>query len=310
MLPHAMPSTLAIVGAGNVGRTLGRRLHEAGWQMGVVTTRSVSTARAAVREIGAGLPAGKLTRQALAADVVLIATRDNAIAEVAAALARLGGNEWTGKVVLHSSGALDSSVLAPLAHAGASTGSIHPMQTFSGQNAPDLSGCVFGIEGSVPAVRVARKMIRQMGGIAVPLSGQNKAGYHAAGSFACAHVLALVEAATRLLMAQGFTRRQASRALLSLARQTLDNFERLGPRKAWTGPVARGDYSTVSRHVQSLAAFSREYLETYSAVSRLSAVVLSEDSRQVLRNLALALAPQPEDPDPPRAGLKRKAAAK
>lgn len=308
MLPHAMPSTLAIIGAGKAGRALGRRLHEAGWRLGVVATRSASTARAAVREIGAGQPSGQLTRQVLTADVVLITTQDKAIADVAAELARLGGNEWAGKVVLHASGALDSSVLAPFSQEGASIGSIHPMQTFSGQSAPDLSGCVFGIEGSVPAIRVARRMIRQMGGIAVPLAGQNKAGYHAASSIACGHVLALVEAATRLLMAHGFTRRQANRALLPLARQTLDNFERLGPRKAWTGPMARGDYATISRHARALAAFPREYLEAYVAVLRLSAAVFYEDSRQATRNLELALASRPDDPSP--AGLKRKAAAR
>jgi len=71
-------------------------------------------------------------------------------------------------------------------------------------------------------------MIRQMGGLAVRLSGANKAAYHAAGTFACAHVLALIETATRLLMSRGFKRRQASRAVSALTRQTLDNFEGSG----------------------------------------------------------------------------------
>jgi predicted short-subunit dehydrogenase-like oxidoreductase (DUF2520 family) len=303
-----MSSELAIIGAGRVGRSLGRRLHELGWRLGVVTTRSVSTAHAAVRAMGAGHPTDRLTRQVLSSDVVLIATRDNVIGEVAAELARLGGNEWSGKVVLHTSGALDSSVLAPLSRAGASTGSIHPMQTFIGQSAPDLPGCLFGIEGSSPALRVARKMIRQLGGVAVRLSGKNKAGYHAAGSFACSHVLALMESATRLLMAQGFTRRQASRALLPLTRQTLDNFERLGPRAAWTGPMARGDYSTIGSHARALAAFPKEYLDAYGAVSRLSAMVLSEDSKEALRNLELAFASEQNGRN--GSGLKQKAAAK
>jgi predicted short-subunit dehydrogenase-like oxidoreductase (DUF2520 family) len=303
-----MPSALAIIGAGRVGQALGRRLHELGWRVGVVTTRSTSTARAAVRAIGAGRPTDRLTRLVLSSDVVLIATGDSVIREVAAELARLGGNEWPGKVVLHTSGALDSSVLAPLSRAGAATGSIHPMQTFSGQSAPDLSRCVFGIEGSGPALRVARRMIRQMGGIAVRLSGENKAGYHAAGSLACSHVLTLVEAATRLLMAQGFSRRQASRALLPMTRQMLDNFERLGPRAAWTGPMARGDYATVERHAGALTAFPKEYLLAYAAVSRLSAVLLSEDSKRALQNLELAITSGQKGRN--GSGLKLQAAAK
>ncbi len=176
-----------------------------------------------------------------------------------------------------------TSALRALAEAGAATGTIHPMQTFSGQSTPDLAGTVFGIDGSPAAQKVARKMIRQMGGVAVRLSGANKAAYHAAGTFACAHVLALMEAATRLLMSQGFKRRQATRALLTLTRQTLDNLERIGPRAAWTGPLTRGDFTTVKRHVDALSDFPPEYLDAYKALSRLTAAVLSDDSRRASR---------------------------
>jgi predicted short-subunit dehydrogenase-like oxidoreductase (DUF2520 family) len=173
MLPHSMSSAVAIVGAGRVGRALGRRLHDLGWDIGVVTTRSITTARAAVHAIGAGRPMDRLTSQVVAADVVLIATPDEAIRRVAEELAQIGGEEWRGKAVLHTSGALDSSELGPLARTGAATGSLHPMQTFSNQNMPELAGSMFGMEGSAAALRVARRMVRQMGGVAVRLSRVN-----------------------------------------------------------------------------------------------------------------------------------------
>ena len=72
--------------------------------------------------------------------MVLITTPDSAIEGVAENLAQIGGKEWRGKVVLHTSGALDSSVLKPLADLGAATGSMHPMQTFSDQRLPELAG--------------------------------------------------------------------------------------------------------------------------------------------------------------------------
>ena len=56
MLTQRMSETVSIVGAGRVGRALGRRLHELGWRIGAVTGRSMTTARAAVRAIGAGHP--------------------------------------------------------------------------------------------------------------------------------------------------------------------------------------------------------------------------------------------------------------
>ena len=285
MLTQRMSETVSIVGAGRVGRALGRRLHELGWRVGGVTGRSISTARAAVRAIGAGQPLDAPTHQILNSRVVLITTPDGAIEGVAKILAQLGGKEWCGKVALHTSGSLDSSVLQPLADLGAATGSMHPMQTFSNQNFPDLTKCIFGIEGFPSALQVARKMIRQMGGVAVRLSGTNKAAYHAAGSFACAYVLALMETATGMLMTQGFKRRQAMRALLPLTRQTLDNFERVGPLAAWTGPLARGDFSTVERHVKALADFEPEYLEAYKALSRLKAVVLAAEPGVMMKQL-------------------------
>lgn len=273
------------MGAGRVGKALGRCLHELGWRMGIVATRSIPTARAAVRAIGAGFPTDRLTRQVLASRVILLAVPDSVIADVSGDLAQMGQNEWQGKAVLHTSGALDSSALGALAGAGAATGSIHPMQTFSSQSVPNLAGCVFGIDGTPAALKVARKIVRQIGGVAVRLSGPNKAAYHAAGSFACAHTLALMEAATRMLMAQGFTRRQAARALLPLTRQTLDNFERIGPRAAWTGPIKRGDFSTVQRHTDALSSFPPEYAQAYKALSRLAVTVLSDDSSVLLQKL-------------------------
>jgi predicted short-subunit dehydrogenase-like oxidoreductase (DUF2520 family) len=285
MLTQRMSETVSIVGAGRVGRALGRRLHQLGWRVGAVTGRSIATARAAVRAIGAGQPLGALTHEILNSRVVLITTPDSAIEGVARQLAGLGAGEWSGKVALHTSGTLDSSVLQPLCRLGAAAGSLHPMQTFSHQNPPDLTNCIFGVEGSPAALQVARKMIHQMGGVAVRLSGANKAAYHAAGSFACVYVLTLMESATRLLMKQGFKRRQAMRALLPLVRQTLDNFERVGPLAAWTGPLARGDFSVVERHVAALAAFEPEYLEAYKTLSRLTAGVLAARPGAMMRQL-------------------------
>ena len=270
-----MPATVAIVGAGRVGRALGLRLHELGWPIGAVVTRSQATASAAVRAIGAGQAHGQLTRQVQGADVLLIATPDDAVRRVAERLARMGGNEWRGKVVLHTSGALDHTALAPLARCGAATGSLHPLQTFSGRGVPTLDGLVFAIEGSRRALRVARRMARDLGGQPLRLEGRSKPAYHAAGAMVAGHLLGVVESATRILMALGFTRRQAARALLPLVRQTLENFERLGPGPAWTGPVSRGDYATVARHVAALRQFPREYRAAYAALARLAASLLA-----------------------------------
>src|SRR5215831_14945331 len=271
-----MEKSLAIVGAGRVGRALGRRLGELGWKIDVVVTRSEASSRRAARFIGAGKPHGGLTRHVLLSYVILIATPDDAISGMARELARMGGEELRGKVVLHTSGARDSRVLVPVKEFGAATGSMHPLQTFSGVGVPDLAGKVFAVEGDAAAVRAARQIARALGGSPVQIAAGKKVLYHAAAALAAGHVLALVEAATQLLISLGMKRSEAARALLPLTRQVLDNFERVGPRAAWTGPLARGDYRIVESHLRALHDSREEIAHAYEALNRLAARVLAQ----------------------------------
>jgi predicted short-subunit dehydrogenase-like oxidoreductase (DUF2520 family) len=280
-----MPGTISIIGAGRVGRAIGRRLRESGWKIGAVVTSSEATARKAVRSIGAGHAHAFLTRQVLAAQVILITTRDGSLAEVTGDLARIGAEELRGKIVLHTSGALSSDVLDPVRRYGAAVGSMHPLQTFSGVGVPPLEGKVFAIEGDAAAVRMARQIAHALGAVPVHIDGAKKPLYHAAGALAAGSILALMEAATRLMTASGMKRREAVRALLPLTRQVLENFERLGPRAAWTGPLSRGDYGIVATHLEAMKDLPPEFAQAYEAVNRLAAVVLAQDSAAMLAEL-------------------------
>jgi predicted short-subunit dehydrogenase-like oxidoreductase (DUF2520 family) len=83
-------------------------------------------------------------------------------------------------------------------------------------------------------------------------------------------VLAIVEAATTAMMSLGVKRRDAVRALLHLTRQVLNNFQRLGPRAAWTGPLPRGDYGVIAAHFAALRGFPREYRNAYDSLNELA----------------------------------------
>ena len=280
-----MSKSLAIIGAGRVGRALGRLLREQGWKIGAVITRNEATARRAVRFIGAGQGHAAMSRQVLAARVILITTPDDAVTAVAEELARIGAEELRGKVVLHTSGSLDARALRALREHGAALGSVHPMQSFSGVGTPPLEGKMFAMEGDAAAVRCARKMVRALGGTPVQIEGAKKPVYHAAGAMAAGHVLAVIEAATGLLTSIGMTRGMAARALLPLTRQVLENFEALGPRTAWTGPLSRRDYNVVSAHTAALQHMPAEIGEAYAALNRLAARVLAQDSGAMLAEL-------------------------
>jgi predicted short-subunit dehydrogenase-like oxidoreductase (DUF2520 family) len=290
---HTMQRTISIIGAGRVGQTIAKRLRKLGWRIGAVVTRSRRSAQAAARAIGAGTPRATLTPEALDADVILLSVPDDTLENVAQRLAKIGGaalaKKSRAKIILHTSGALDHRVLAPLARRGASTGSMHPMQTFSGRSAPRLEGVIFSIEGARAARAISQKIARSLGGTPVIISAGDKPAYHASGTIVAGHALSLIESAAQTLMQIGFTRRRASEALLPLIRQMLDNYESLGPQAAWTGPLSRGDYATISKHAKALRRFPREFQDAYRALALLSARVLSKKPAATKHKVARAL---------------------
>src|SRR5260370_40134711 len=107
-----MQNSLAIIGAGRVGRALGRRLRELVWKIGAGVTPSEASGCKAVRFIGAGKPYAGLTRQILVSRVILIAIPDDHIAVFAQELARTAEEELRGRMCLHTSGALGATVLS------------------------------------------------------------------------------------------------------------------------------------------------------------------------------------------------------
>jgi predicted short-subunit dehydrogenase-like oxidoreductase (DUF2520 family) len=280
-----MGRSVSIVGAGRIGKALAAGLRKRGWRIGAVVTRSREKSRNAARAIGGGTSYDRLTPHIFECNVILLTTPDSAIATVARSLAAIGKGACRGKIFLHTSGALDGSVLAPLAKMGALTGSMHPMQTFTGRGGPDLKNIIFAVEGAPEARGAAKAIARTLGGIPIAIDAADKPAYHAAGALVAGHALALVEAATEILTRIGFPRRRAVQTLLPLMRQMLDNFEELGPRASWTGPVARGDYSTVAKHVKALRKYPPEFGESYAALARLAARVLSKNSSIQLREL-------------------------
>ncbi|MGD0425687.1 MAG: DUF2520 domain-containing protein [Candidatus Acidiferrales bacterium] len=284
-----MSRSVSIVGAGRLGRALGRSLRRLGWRIGPVVTRSTAHSRAAVRAIGAGKPLATLTSEVMDADVILLATPDDVLADVARQLAKLVGRNCRGKIVLHGSGALDHKVLRPLARCGAATGSIHPMQTFTNNSQPNLRGVIFAVEGDPRARRSAAAIARSLGGVPVAVESSSKPAYHAAGTLVAGHALALTEAAAQTLIQLGFSRPHAVQTLLPLMRQMLDNFEKHGPRAAWTGPTSRGDYATLRKHQRALRHYPREFGDSYAALVRLSARVLAKNPAAKLKQLDRAL---------------------
>jgi predicted short-subunit dehydrogenase-like oxidoreductase (DUF2520 family) len=185
-----------------------------------------------------------------AAGAVLLCVPDGEI-EAAASLIR------PGPLVGHCSGA---STLAPLAPHEAF--SVHPLMTVTPQGAR-FAGAGAAIAGSTArATRFAAGLAAALGMRAVVIDDDDRAAYHAAASIASNLLVTLEAAAERLAVSAG-----ASRELLvPLVRATVENWAALGPRRALTGPVARGDEATVTRQRAAVADRAPDLLPVFDAL--------------------------------------------
>ena len=256
---------VAIIGAGRLGQALAIALPSSGYAIvGLVARRRRKAEKAAalLKKTG-GIDKQRLEPLALGANqfaelpeayLILITTPDDSIADTAQNLS----DSWTGQprgVVLHTSGALSSEVLAPLAKKGLQTGSIHPLVSISEPvtGATALHGAFFCLEGSREAKRVAETIVRDLEGHSFTIKPDSKALYHAAAVMAAPHLTALVDLATETLSACGLSRSEAQQVFMPLLESTVNNLKTSNPKQALTGTFARGDIATVRRHLDALS---------------------------------------------------------
>jgi hypothetical protein len=213
--------TIRIVGPGRAGRSLAAALGHAGWTV--------------LPLLGRKDPLGGAAH---GVDVLALATPDDAIASVAAAV-----SPCAGTVVLHLAGSLGLDVLAPHPRRAA----LHPLVVLPDAGTGTrrlLSGATFAVAGDTMAWTIAAAL----GGTAVEVADEDRAAYHAAACIAANHVVALLGQVERVARGAGVP----LEAFLPLAASAVEDAGRLGPRPALTGPAARGDWETLARHLQAL----------------------------------------------------------
>jgi predicted short-subunit dehydrogenase-like oxidoreductase (DUF2520 family) len=268
--PGSRPGRLrvGVVGTGRVGSILGAALAAAGHT--VVAASAVSdTARAraqALFPVAALVPPPEVLD---AADLVLVAVPDDALADLVAGLAATGAVR-AGQLIVHPSGRYGVRVLDPATRAGALPLALHPVMTFTGTSLDlgRLVGCAFGVTAPDPLRPVAEALVLEMGGEPVWVQESARPLYHAALAHGSNHLVTLVAQTMDLLTEAGVA--DPGRMLAPLLGAALDNALRSGDA-ATTGPVVRGDAGTVLDHVRAIGPVAPEILATYRALARATA---------------------------------------
>ncbi len=282
---------IAVIGAGNVGTALAQVLQDKGYALAGVCCRTEASAGRAAGRLGCTIftDPGALARRA---EIVFITTPDRSIEAVCR---RLAGKEAVGpgQVVLHTSGAHSSSILASAGERGAAVLSMHPLQTFPDVEAGirNLKGSYFTLEGDQRALPVGLALVEALEGRPLTIPTAMKPLYHAAACVACNYFVSLIGLALQMMEKAGVPGREALPALLPLVEGTLNNIKRVGVPAALTGPIDRGDHGTVAAHLRVIEEVMPAAKELYCSLGRQTAQTarakgtLDEAGRREFQNL-------------------------
>lgn len=260
---------LTIVGPGRLGSTLAQALHRIRYRIDQIVYRpgapsaSVRAAKSLARQLDShavGFDAAEWRSQ-----VIWLCVPDSAIARVARQLSEKG--EWKNKIVLHASGALTSDELQPLRARGAMVGSAHPMMTFVGRSRVNFADVAFALEGDPAALRLARRIVADLHGSVITISRDKKPLYHAFGAFLSPLIIAELAMAEVVGETAGVPRQQLRDIMTPILAQTIANWRQLGSAGAFSGPLIRGDVTTVERNLKALQAVP-EAQQVYVALAR------------------------------------------
>jgi predicted short-subunit dehydrogenase-like oxidoreductase (DUF2520 family) len=200
-----------------------------------------SAVAARLRERGVGV-------HAEGAELVLVCVPDSAIAEVARGIPQ-------GPWVAHVSGATTLAALDPHLRRF----SLHPLQTFTRERGPEqLDGAWAAVTAESDGARAYATALADLLGLRpFDLRDDARTIYHAGAVFCSNYVVTLHRAATLLFEAAG----APPEALEPLMRRTIENGFEL------TGPIARGDWSTVDAHKAAIHEARAELDHLYDTLA-------------------------------------------
>jgi predicted short-subunit dehydrogenase-like oxidoreductase (DUF2520 family) len=251
---------LGFIGAGTIGTTLATKLNEKGYKVVAVSSRTRASAEKLAQAISDCNAVDNNQAVADTADIVFITTPDGVIPTIASE------TQWYhGQSVIHCSGADSAEILQPARQMGAKVGVFHPLQTFASvkQAIDNIPGSTFVIEAEEPLLTTLKQMSDALSGHWIELKAGDKVIYHAAAVIASNYLVTLVKLADDLWETFGIPREQATQLLLPLLQGTLNNIANVGIPQCLTGPIARGDTSTIKKHLEALKKEAPDALSAY-----------------------------------------------
>ncbi|KQY60439.1 hypothetical protein ASD11_13400 [Aeromicrobium sp. Root495] len=274
---------VGVVGAGRVGSVIAARLRHQGLDVVVSARSAASRLRVETSLPGVGVLAPvDVARQA---DVLVLTVPDDELVRVTEELVAAGAIR-AGQLVVHTSGRHGLAALEAATRVGARGLALHPAMTFTGApgelGADAGLGCVFGLTAEPAERPAAAWLVELLGGTEMWIDEDQRVTYHAALAHGANHLVTLVAQAQDLLRsvaaASGTPGVDPADVLRPLLTAALNNALQLGDA-ALTGPVVRGDVTTVRAHADALAHAPADTRDSYLALARATTRRAQADGR-------------------------------
>ena len=280
-------NSINVIGCGKVGKTLSRLWTRHGiFRVQSVLNRSLRSSSQAVEFVGAGRAVDDYARLGHA-DLVMISTSDEAIETCCRRLCA-SGILTEGVIVFHTSGSLPSSLLESARSQGALIASLHPVKSFAdpATASKTFAGTFCALEGDPQACDVLRDALRPCRATTFPVDPEFKTIYHAATVVTSNYLVALMEVALRCFEKAGIDRQAALDLMQPIATGTAANLFKLGPVRALTGPIARGEPSVVERQSKTLGQWDETIQAIYKTLGQIALDLSAEQGTATPEALA------------------------
>lgn len=267
---------IGFIGAGKVGFSLGKFLAERNVQMTGYYSRHLESAQEAANFTGT-IVYDELERFVRDTDAIFLTVPDGEITKVYRELLKY---DITDKMICHCSGALSSEEAFPGLENYKATGySIHPLFPISSkyESYKELSDAFFCLEGEKNGIKYWEELFTSFKIQTRTISAKEKTKYHCSCVMASNLVIALLDESISLLTDCGFTKEEAQKALTPLIRTNIEHVLSDGTVQSLTGPLERGDGTTISKHLGVLD--KKEVKDLYMSVSRRLISVAEQKNR-------------------------------
>ncbi len=258
-----------IIGCGRAAGSLARLWNQAeSVAIGDVLNRSRESSDSAVRKVGTGRVAGAI-EDMQAADYWLIGANDSQLLKLASDLADSRA-DLDSALVFHLAGRFGLDVLAPLADSGAELAALHPVRSLTDAQitVDDFTGTACVAEGSSLALDLLKPLITSIGGTWLPVSAIDRGLYHASVSIVSNITKSVAWKAQKWQQKAGLPADTAAAVTHQLLQSTMEDLTRAGARQTITGPVVRGDTSTIEAHMEALRVSHPEDIDVYRVLAR------------------------------------------